>query len=174
MRYKVIKKQPYSTNCFICGKENPGGLQADFYELDTGEIACVFCAKQGHEGHPGILHGGVICAILDETAGRSMTAREPKTSAYTVDLQIQFLKTVPSGQILTAIARVDEIKEKVYIASGEIYLTNGQIAAKCVGTYYRIPPSKTHESSTYHEALMQDTVFTEIEIPDYDPKEEDK
>lgn len=167
MKYKILKKESNSTECFICGTENPGGVQASFYALETGECACVFTAKSMHEGHPGILHGGVICAILDETAGRAMSVKHPSTSAYTVELKVDFKKTIPSNVECVALGRIDRIEEKVYIASGEIYLPSGQKAASCEGTYYIISPDKVHESSTYHEAVAVEDDLTEIEIPDF-------
>lgn len=167
MKYKVLRKESNSTECFVCGTQNPGGVHANFYALESGECACVFTAKHIHEGHPGILHGGVICSILDETVGRAMNVKSTDTSAYTIELNVKFLKTVPSMVECIALGRVDRIEEKVYHASGEIYLPSGQIAATCKGVYYIITPDKVHESSTYHEAVATETDLTEIEILDF-------
>lgn len=167
MKYKVLRKESNSTECFVCGTDNPGGVQADFYALESGECACIFTAKHIHEGHPGILHGGIICSILDETVGRAMSVNHPKTSAYTIELNVKFLKTIPSQMQLIALGRLDIVEEKVYKASGEIYLPTGQKAATCEGTYFIITPDKVHESSTYHEALAAKTDLAEIEIPDF-------
>ena len=90
MNHKIIARQGAAKECFICGTENEGGLHAAFYELDNKKVVCVFTAKDIHGGHPGILHGGVICSILDETAGRAMTVLAPEnTGALTVQLEVK-------------------------------------------------------------------------------------
>ena len=167
MKYKIRNRMSNSTGCFVCGTDNEGGLNADFYALENNECACIFTAKKVHEGHPGILHGGVICAILDETVGRAMHLVQPGTSAYTIELKVNFLKTIPSRVECVAMGRVSEVGEKVYKAVGEIFLPTGQKAATCEGVYFIIPPEKVHESSTYHEAIPSRTILTEIEIPDF-------
>jgi len=53
--------------CYVCGKENPAGLRASF-EIDksTRSITGRFTPRQEHEGWQGIVHGGIVSALLDE------------------------------------------------------------------------------------------------------------
>lgn len=167
MLHKVISKQANSKDCFICGKENESGLQADFYEIDNKKIVCVFNAKTVHEGHPGILHGGIICSILDETAGRAMSVIDPEISAYTMELNTKYLIPVPSNTKLTAAGWLDEIREKVYIATAEIYLPDGRTAARGRGVYYIIKEEKkVNGDDYYHKVYPSDQDLFEIDIPD--------
>ena len=165
MKYKVSNKQDNSTKCFICGKENPIGLHAHFYELETNEVACIFTTEENHEGHPGILHGGIISAVLDETMGRVMLIDRQPTPVYTIELTIKYLKTVPSCVKLTALGRITLAEGRLHETTGEIYLPSGEIAATAVGKYLDVRSSKTHESGTYfHESLPTEDDVTEIEI----------
>ena len=167
MIHKVISKQANSKDCFICGKENQSGLQADFYELDNQKIACVFTAKTVHEGHPGILHGGIICSILDETAGRAMSVVSPDTTAYTIELNTKYLIPVPSNTKLTAVGWLDEVREKVYIATAEIYLPDGRTAARGKGVYYIIKdPTEVNGNDSYHKVYPSEQDIFELDIPE--------
>ncbi len=165
MNHKIIARQGAAKECFICGTENEGGLHAAFYELDNKKVVCVFTAKDIHGGHPGILHGGVICSILDETAGRAMTVLAPEnTGALTVQLDTTFKEMVPTNVELTAAGWVEEIREKVYIARSEIYLQDGTVAASARGVYYRLKGRTTDDP--YHKVYPQELDRFEIDIPE--------
>lgn len=166
MLHKVISKQANSKDCFICGENNKSGLQADFYEIDDKRIVCVFNAKTIHEGHPGILHGGIICSILDETAGRTMSVIDPEISAYTIELNTKYMIPVPSNTRLIAVARLDEVKEKVYISSADIYLPDGRIAASSRGVYYILRNlSDENGAPSFHKVYPAEQDLFEIDIP---------
>ena len=51
------------------GPENPHGLGATFYD-DGRQVWTEVSPAEHHQGWPGVLHGGVVTAILDETIGR--------------------------------------------------------------------------------------------------------
>lgn len=57
MKYKVLKKQYTSKNCFICGEQNESGAKTKFYELETGEVVGIFKSPFSHSGYPGRMHG---------------------------------------------------------------------------------------------------------------------
>jgi acyl-coenzyme A thioesterase PaaI-like protein len=65
-----MKKQPNSQMCFVCGLENPIGLKMAFYEDDEGRVVAKFTPGDEHQGFPGVMHGGIVTALLDEVLGR--------------------------------------------------------------------------------------------------------
>ena len=83
MKKKVVRKHNSSGNCFVCGINNDWGLHSNFYELEDGTIAALITADFKHQSYPGRVHGGVICAMLDETMGRAINVSEPDTWAAT-------------------------------------------------------------------------------------------
>ncbi len=165
MIHKIINKQPAAKDCFICGTENDASVKAEFYNLDDGRVICRFKAKDIHGGHPGILHGGVICSILDETAGRAMSVLSPGTTgALTMQLDTSFKAVVPTNLDLMAVGWLEEVREKVYISRSEIFLPDGTVAAYCRGVYYRLKdPSKNDH---YHKVYPQVQDRFEIDVPD--------
>ncbi|MGB4292654.1 MAG: PaaI family thioesterase [Bacteroidales bacterium] len=53
--------------CFGCGPENPAGLKLHFTECN-GELQAKWLPSEHYQGYPGVLHGGITAALLDETA----------------------------------------------------------------------------------------------------------
>ena len=64
MRLKVLKRQPNSKMCFVCGLDNKFGLKSRFYELEDNQLMAIFTAAEEHQGYPGRLHGGIAATIL--------------------------------------------------------------------------------------------------------------
>jgi acyl-coenzyme A thioesterase PaaI-like protein len=58
-------------NCFVCGKNNPGGLQLSF-EIDKERqtLKTTFVASPTFQGWDGIVHGGIISTLLDEAMAK--------------------------------------------------------------------------------------------------------
>ncbi len=63
--------QPNSQHCFVCGVSNPFGLHLRFFETAPDEVTAYVTLPDHFQGYPGITHGGIIAAMLDEVAGRS-------------------------------------------------------------------------------------------------------
>lgn len=169
MKYKVLRKEPKSTECFVCGTENKAGLECTFYLLEDGREVCLFSAKTCHEGHPGIMHGGVICAVLDETGGRAYATRTPGSSAYTLELKTNYYHTIPTNTPLICVGSVDEIKEKVYFATAKVILPDGTVAAQSKGVYYILKNQNAEDGGTaYHTVYPEELDLFEIDIPEKD------
>jgi rhamnulokinase len=54
--------------CFGCGTANLFGLQLELEREPDGSVRGRFFVKQDHQGPPGVAHGGVLAAALDEAA----------------------------------------------------------------------------------------------------------
>ena len=60
----------HSPHCYGCGLENPNGLRADFtFDESIGEVRFTYKAYSFQCSINGILHGGVLAALLDEAQG---------------------------------------------------------------------------------------------------------
>ena len=59
-----VEPRPHP-NCFGCGDENPHGLQLEM-TIEDGELSADFTPAPHHQGWPGMVHGGVISALLYE------------------------------------------------------------------------------------------------------------
>src|SRR5512141_288441 len=110
----VIKKQPTSRMCFVCGESNPAGVHVRFYEMEDGSVQSRFTGADHHQVYPGRMHGGVITAILDETIGRAIMIRYGEDiGGVTAELTVRFLLPVPLGVELTAVGRITAEKSRL-------------------------------------------------------------
>ena len=132
----VTGAQYVSHDCLVCGEDNPLGLHGHFYMLENGETLGVFDVRPEHQSYPGRTHGGIICAILDETIARAATTtRGVITYSVTTSLSITYRKPVPYDKPIRCIARVDRDRRRLYEGSGEIIDEDGTVLASATGTF---------------------------------------
>lgn len=126
----MISKQPNSRHCFVCGIESPIGLKLKFYETAPGEVTADLNLPNIYQGYPGIVHGGVIAAMLDEAAGRAhMGPVDSPRFMFTARLDIRYRKNVPVGQPLRLVGRAGLTKSRTSEASSAIYDLEGTLLA---------------------------------------------
>jgi len=143
LKRHVKRKQPNSKSCLICGLKNPSGLKARFFEMENGELVCLFRPGEHHQGYPGRLHGGIAAAILDEAIGRAVQVnREDTVWGVTLEFTIQYKKPIPLDRELKAVCRMTRETSRAFEGSGEILLPDGQVAASAHGRYLRLPIKK--------------------------------
>lgn len=139
MKYKVTRKQNNSKMCILCGVENEFGMNARFYELENGELACIFNTKDCQQSYPGRTHGGMIGAVLDEVIGRALEIFEPEAFGVTVELSTKYKKPLPTDGTFLCLARITRNTRKIFEGTGEIYLEDGTVAAEAYGKYMKMP-----------------------------------
>jgi uncharacterized protein (TIGR00369 family) len=151
-----MKKQPNSQMCFVCGLENPIGLKMAFYEDDEGRVVAKFTPGDKHQGYPGVVHGGIVTALLDEVLGRVAIAAG--RWMVTGRLNMRFRRPIPLGETLTVMGEVVSWKKRTLEARGEIRLADGQVGAEATGTFLEIPPEKV-------EGMEEALAFWQV-VPD--------
>ena len=109
--------------CFICGMENPIGLHLHIYETGPGIIETTYTAPEHFQGYPGVLHGGIVSAILDEVSGRAHMGADPQTPRFmvTAKLEIKYRRNVPIGHRLRIMGRAGRSRGKAAEAWAGIY-----------------------------------------------------
>lgn len=134
-------KQPGSKHCFVCGRENPVGLKMDFYLTAPGEVQANITVPAQYEGYPGVVHGGIIAAILDETGGRSHM-EDPTRFMVTAQLNVRYRKPVPIGTPLVVVGLAGERRGRVSNAKSEIRNMDGDVLAEAELVLVDIPESQ--------------------------------
>ena len=121
--FKMAIKQPNSRMCFICGLENPTGLHLHIYETSPGMVESTYVAPDHFQGYPGVLHGGIVAAIMDEMAGRSLVGSDPSKPRFmfTARMEVKYRKNVPIGKLLKVIGKAGGSKSKSAEAWAGIY-----------------------------------------------------
>ncbi|MBW3621912.1 MAG: PaaI family thioesterase [Armatimonadetes bacterium] len=132
---------PISDSCYVCGKINPFGLHVRFH-LDSGEVRTEFIADEHRCGFQGIVHGGVLSTLLDETMGWA-PAYQKRLFCYAAELRIRFLQPAPSGQPLRVSGRMTADRGRVWETEGEVRGADGSLYAKGWGKYMPMTPEQT-------------------------------
>ena len=93
--------------CFLCGMENPIGLHLHMYEVEPGVIEAEYIAPDHFQGYPGVLHGGIVAALIDEISGRAHMGSDPKDPRFmfTGKLEVRYRKNVPVGKLLKIVGK---------------------------------------------------------------------
>lgn len=126
--------------CFVCGQHNPFGLKLVF-RLEDASVVADFQPREEHQGFPGIIHGGIVAAVLDETLGRtSILASRPEWT-MTGRLEIRYRRNVPYGPTLRVRARLGTQRLRMIQATGILTLAEDEqvVLAEAQGTFVSLP-----------------------------------
>lgn len=156
MPRKILRAHNISRGCLLCGKDNPFGLHARFWELEGEEILCIITPRDEHQSYPGRMHGGIAAAILDETIGRAANIFEPDGFGVTAELTTKYRKPVPLDVELRAVARITKNNSRMFEGTGELLLPDGTVAVEAWGRYVKLPVDKIAEGD-FTEDWIVDT-----------------
>ncbi len=134
--------QPTSNHCFVCGRKSPVGLKMHFRNTAPGEVAAEYAVPDIYQGYPGIVHGGVVAAMLDETAGRSIMSEAPGEELVffmTLKLDIKYRQMVPTETALTIVGNLGSKRGRRATAHSEIRLPDGSVAAEAEMLMVQVP-----------------------------------
>jgi acyl-coenzyme A thioesterase PaaI-like protein len=92
--------------CFACDPRNTHGLRLRFYADDEkGDVYTRITPEKHLQGFPGILHGGIQCALVDEVAFWTMFDKYKKI-ALTAKIDMEFLRPVGAASELEVRGRI--------------------------------------------------------------------
>ena len=101
---------------------------------DAGTIELAFTATEQFLNPIGVIQGGFLAAMLDDTMGPALVATlGPGMFAPTADLHVQFLRPARPGR-LTGRGRVVRRGKDVAFLAGELADESGQIVAAATAT----------------------------------------
>ncbi len=133
-----MQRQPNSAMCFVCGRDNAIGLHVHFFADEQNRVFADFTARQEHQSYPGVMHGGLVAALLDETIGRAAIARN--IWCMTAQLDVRYKKPVPLGEPLRVMGEFTDIDKRILRGRGELRrVSDNVLLAQAEGTYLRLP-----------------------------------
>jgi uncharacterized protein (TIGR00369 family) len=135
----MMNKQPNSEMCFVCGRKNPVGLYMTFHDNGEDEVVSEYTVPEHYQGYPGIVHGGVIAAMLDEVVGRVSMIGDPHHFMMSVKLNILYRQPVPIATPLRVSGKIVRLRGRLGKAEGKIHLPDGSLACEAAMTLADIP-----------------------------------
>jgi uncharacterized protein (TIGR00369 family) len=120
--------------CFGCGAANPNGLQMEFY----GSSSMVYSelkVKEYMAGWNGVIHGGILSAMLDEVMGWGAIFLTEKF-ILTRNMTINYHKPTLTHESLRAEAEIDtRPSEREVIMKGRIINSKGEVSVSSTGSF---------------------------------------
>ena len=122
--------------CFGCGRDNPVGLKLEFVRT-PGESRCEFTLGQHYEGWNGVVHGGIVCTILDEAMAH---AYFPQGRGITTKAEFRFRRPARVGEPMVVTGRLVKMTRKLLTAEAAITLEDGTVVAEGTAQAYVVGP----------------------------------
>jgi acyl-coenzyme A thioesterase PaaI-like protein len=114
------------------------------YEIEDGLIS-TFRLPRRFESYPGVIHGGIVSAVLDEVMGNVIAVLDEKL-CFTMSLRVKFLAPLHTNELYRCIAKVTRrpaSDDVFYKVDGEIHPADKDEAlAIASGTYKWITTSQ--------------------------------
>jgi uncharacterized protein (TIGR00369 family) len=128
--------------CFGCGQRNPHGLKLDFH-IENGRAVAEFQPRAEHQSYPGLVHGGITAAALDEAMGWAMWA--VGVWAVTGKMEIRYRQPLPLSTKVTVSGEVIRNRGRWLEVRGEVRADSGKLMAESHALFMRLPKEKVAE-----------------------------
>lgn len=88
----------------------------------------------------GLVHGGLVCTLLDSVAGCAVHSTLPAGTGYTsLEIKVSYLRGVHAGESLRAIGRVTKPGRRAAFAEGEVRDSQDRLVATASSTCLVFP-----------------------------------
>ncbi|MBU1107204.1 MAG: radical SAM protein [Candidatus Riflebacteria bacterium] len=126
-------------HCFVCGPRNNNGLHIPMKKSVEGHT-CTFTWTPGpaYQGYAGIVHGGILTTLLDESMAYAVMGAELKILAVTADMRVRFLRPAPVGVPLKFVATLVGQRKNLHFARASVILPEGTVLAEAEGRFAEI------------------------------------
>ncbi|HYA26883.1 MAG TPA: PaaI family thioesterase [Thermodesulfovibrionales bacterium] len=116
--------------CFVCGKQNPGGLNLGFSFRDN-KVFTEFTLRKTFQGYKDVVHGGIIAALLDEAMIKAALALG--IYAVTAELTVRFRSPLFTDEKALVEAEVVKTGKRLIETAAHIEGHSGHMIAEGKG-----------------------------------------
>jgi acyl-coenzyme A thioesterase PaaI-like protein len=138
--------------CFVCGSNNASGLKLR-YRSEGNFILTSFTGGPQHQGFPGVVHGGIVSTMLDETMGRAPLIS--RAWVMTGKLEVRYKAPAPIGRELTVRGWLTRSRRHAFETEGDVRLDDGTLLAEGKGLFLRVPDRVIAQAAEAHPELMK-------------------
>jgi len=119
--------------CIICGKKNFEGLNIKYKLSQDGTIEARWTPSLKYEGFKGIIHGGILSAVIDEAMSKAIISRH--IEALTVELNVRFHNYAVCGERLNIKAWIIKKHKRKILTEGILFKENGDKILHAMATF---------------------------------------
>ena len=125
--------------CFACGENNPIGLKLKF-EFEGERFVASFTPCTVHQGYDDIIHGGILCTLLDEAMAKLVY--EKGFMAVTGGLRVKFRKPARVNEELKVAGWIVSEGRRAIDCAAEVRNSDNVLIADATGRMIRVKDSK--------------------------------
>jgi acyl-coenzyme A thioesterase PaaI-like protein len=118
--------------CFVCSGSNPMGLALRYAPQPDGSVSATFLGNCALEGYAGLLHGGVIAALLDGAMTNCLFARG--LPGLTAELKVRYHASVVAAEEMFLRAWLEDDSHGLYQLRAEL-TQSGTVRASATGKF---------------------------------------
>lgn len=125
----------------IPGAPIAGHVAMELTEVAEGAVTFTSTPDESHYNPIGMVHGGLVCTLLDSALGCAAQTLLPAGTGYTsIEIHVNYLRPVTSQSApLTCVGRVVKPGRRVTFAEGEVRDARGNTVATATGSLLIFP-----------------------------------
>ena len=120
--------------CFVCSGSNPMGLALRYTPQPDGSVSASFLGNSALEGYLGLLHGGLIAAMLDGAMTNCLFARGIR--GLTAELKVRYHESVAASEEVLLQAWLEDDAHGLYQLRAELK-QGGTVRASSTGKFMK-------------------------------------
>ncbi|GAA6061944.1 hypothetical protein JCM10212_001986 [Sporobolomyces blumeae] len=124
-----------------------------FTSPDKKEAVFVLHVGSGLCGHEGVVHGGLLATVLDESLGRTALLNLPSNIGVTATLSLKYKKPTFAAQYIVIKTRLDDQRGRKAWVSGVIENTEGEKLVEAEALFVEPKMARFLSNSSVREAL---------------------
>jgi uncharacterized protein (TIGR00369 family) len=145
---------PGYRTCFVCGWDNDLGLKLRF-RWDGEKAYADYIPRKEHTGFEGVIHGGIVNAVLDEAMFWAVYAAHRRV-VVTTEMSVRLKRKVSPGERYLAGGRVTGSPGRVMTAESALHDTQGRVCAQATGRFFPVPGEEGRKMALGFEHSPQD------------------
>ena len=119
-------------NCYVCGYDNPRGLNIPFY-YQANAVTAKFTPDEAYCGFDGIVHGGILFALCDEAMMHLIWGSGLR--AITAEVKMRFHRYARVGEEIEVSASFVSRSPRLIKAVSLLRRTGGEKIATAQGKF---------------------------------------
>ena len=110
-----------------------------FFDNGQNEVFSEYTVPDIYQGYPGVVHGGVVAAMLDEVVARVSMIGDHHHFMMSVKLEVKYRQPVPTETPLKIVGRIVRLRGRLGKAVGEIRTADNVVLAESAMTLADVP-----------------------------------
>ncbi len=138
---EAFDEQIYDQICFACGDRNDHGLHMRFVRDGEHAVRCTYLPKPDDQGFPGVVHGGIVASLLDESMAWAMWAWD-RALGVTAKMETRYRSRARMDGPLVVRARVEAVRGRRIEVRAHIEDAQSVTIAEATAVFMRFAPDE--------------------------------